>query len=176
MLNPRKITAQEVMNPDLLTLREDMPIKEAIRTLGEYHISGAPVVNEGGECVGVFSASDVLQRDNEIDGGEAPRAGDYFTSDPLSDDPDEYFAKDDYDDVVLGREVVGQWMTDEVKFVTPATTVEEVCRRMVEESIHRVLVTDEKQRLRGIISSFDIVRLVAGVERAARAPRSQARR
>ena len=46
--------------------------------------------------------------------------------------------------------------------VGPEVTVEDVCRRMLEERIHRVLVIAGGELL-GLISSFDIVRLVAGV-------------
>jgi CBS domain-containing protein len=163
MRNLKKLTVKEIMNDDLLTLTDDTPIDEAIRTLEEYHITGAPVLNSGGELVGVFSTTDVLKRRVETEAGEAPRAGDYFASDPFSDDPDEYFGKEDYDDVVLGRDTVGQWMTTEVKAVTPETSVSDVCRRMVTERVHRLLVMEGKE-LRGIVSTFDIVRLVAGNE------------
>jgi CBS domain-containing protein len=171
MLNPKKITAAEVMNEDLLTLREDTPIKEAMLTLEDYHITGAPVLNAAEECVGVFSSTDLLRRGKDLEEGEAPRAGAYFSSDPFSEDPDEYFVKEDYDQAILGRDTVGEWMTTEVRSVTPKTTLDKVCSLMVRDRIHRVLVM-EGPRLRGIISSFDIVRLVAG-ESAARAPRTR---
>lgn len=163
MLNPRKITASEVMNDDLLTFREDTPIHDAILALEDYRISGAPVVNDGGDCVGIFSASDLVKRDAEIEEGEAVSTRGYFSSDPFADEGEEpFFSKEDYDTEILGRDTVGQWMTAEVRSVRPDASIEEVCRRMVDERIHRVLVV-EGSRLRGIISSYDIVKLVAGV-------------
>jgi CBS domain-containing protein len=53
-------------------------------------------------------------------------------------------------------------MSTDLKTVGPQVTVEDVCRRMLDERIHRVLVVADGQLL-GLISSFDIVRLVAGV-------------
>jgi CBS domain-containing protein len=161
MLNSKKITAAEVMNDDPFTLREDTTIKEAMLTFEDYRITGAPVLNQADECVGVFSSTDLLKRGRELEEGEAPRAGAYFSSDPFSEDPEEYFAKEDYDDVVLGRETVGQWMTTEIRAVTTKTTLDDVCRLMVRHRIHRVLVMDEG-RLRGIVSSFDVVKFIAG--------------
>ncbi len=162
MLNPKSITARAIMNEDLVTLSEDASVDEAISALEDYHISGAPVINGLGECVGVFSTTDVLKRREEVASGETPRAGDYFSSDPFSEDADEYFSKEDYDEVILGKDTVGQWMTPDVKSVPPEASLEDVCKRMARERIHRLLVM-EGPKLRGIITSFDIVRLLAGL-------------
>jgi CBS domain-containing protein len=59
-------------------------------------------------------------------------------------------------------------MTSEVKSVPPQATVEEVCRKMAAERVHRLLVM-EKRKLLGIVTSFDIVRLLAGKGEASRA-------
>lgn len=160
MLDPKTTTVEEVMNDELLTLTEDMPVDEAVRVLEDYHITGAPVLNSAEDCVGVFSTTDILKRRREVADGEAPRAGDYFSNDPFSDDPDDCFAKEDYDDVILGRDTVGQWMTTEVKTVVPGAPIREVCRQMVNERIHRVLVMKGRDLL-GIVSTFDIVLFVA---------------
>jgi CBS domain-containing protein len=161
MLNPKKIKAREVMNSELQTLTDDMPIKEAVQTLAEYHISGAPVVNAAGECVGVFSTSDVLKRDAEIEDRETPRAGDFFAGVPVDEDVEDFRGKEDYDEEMLGRDTVGQWMTAEISSIGPESTLDLVCRRMLEENIHRILVMDGQKKLLGMISTSDVVRLVA---------------
>jgi CBS domain-containing protein len=51
-------------------------------------------------------------------------------------------------------------MTPKVISVAPDAAIEEVCRVMIEEHIHRVFVA-EKGKLLGVISSFDVVRHVA---------------
>ena len=160
MLQPRKVSARDIMTRDVLKLGEDAAISEAMAVLEDYHVTGAPVVDAGGECVGVFSLSDLVRRREEIEAGEAPRSGGYFTGNPIEEE-DEYFSREDYDEAVLGRDTVGQWMTPSVQSVTPDATVEEVSRRMLSERIHRVLVMDGR-KVAGIVSSFDIVRFVAG--------------
>ena len=55
---------------------------------------------------------------------------------------------------------VGDWMSPRVISVDPEATLFDVCRRMVDERIHRVLVTEESSLL-GIITSMDVVRAVA---------------
>jgi CBS domain-containing protein len=161
-LNPKKLMASDLMQTDLLTFREDMPLGDAISTLEDYHFTGAPVVDGAGKLIGVFTSTDVLKRRVEIDDGETPRAGGYFAAIQVGEDADAYYSREDYDEEVLGRDTVGQWMSTDLKTVGPQVTVEDVCRRMLDERIHRVLVVADGQLL-GLISSFDIVRLVAGV-------------
>ena len=101
MIDIKKARARDIMSVDLVTLHEATPVTEAIASLEEYHFSGAPVVNDLGECVGVFSTSDVLKQRREVEEGEAPRAGGYFADDPLTEESDEYFSREDYDLEVL---------------------------------------------------------------------------
>ena len=174
MVNARKICATDLMSTDLVTIHQETPVAEAIATLEDYHFSGAPVINDLGECVGVFSSADVLKQRREVEEGETPVSGSYFAGDSLFEEA-ESFSREDYDVNVLGLETVGQWMTDQVKFVSPRATIEEVCRRMVTERIHRVLVMEGK-RLLGIITCFDIVRLLGGLKTPPKGAGSNGRR
>jgi CBS domain-containing protein len=149
------------MSTDLLTLHEAATIKEALAALDDYGVSGAPVVDAVGSCVGVFSRADVVRRVLAIEDGEEPRTAGYFSVDPLADDGEEdSFAREEYDEEVLGRDTVGQWMSTDVQSVRPGASLREVCSKMVEQRIHRLLVIDG-EKLRGLISTLDIVRLIA---------------
>ena len=79
-------------------------------------------------------------------------------------DDDVSLDKDGYDLVELGRDTVGDWMSDEVHAVTPGTPLGELCALMSDKSVHRVLVLDGKT-VRGLVSSLDVVALVAGLDR-----------
>jgi CBS domain-containing protein len=178
MFDPKMLTAADVMTKDVLTLNADASIREAIGLLGDEGVSGAPVVNDAGECIGVFSLADLARRAAEIEEAEAPHAAGYFNFDPLGDEGVN-LAKDDYDIDGFEREVVGEWMTREIETVRPEASVESLCRLMLREGIHRVLVMSGKKLL-GIVASLDIVALVAGMDvpRWAAVPktRPQARR
>jgi CBS domain-containing protein len=56
-----ELTAQDLMSEDLVVLTETMSLREAARQLVRNQISGAPVVDAAGRCVGVLSASDFLR-------------------------------------------------------------------------------------------------------------------
>lgn len=55
------LTADDLMVSDVVVLRETMPLRQAARLLFENQVSGAPVVNAVGQCVGVLSTTDFLR-------------------------------------------------------------------------------------------------------------------
>ncbi len=55
------LTAGDVMTTTLLRLTEGMPLRRAGRLLLQQQISGAPVVDAQGRCIGILSAMDFLR-------------------------------------------------------------------------------------------------------------------
>jgi len=56
-----QLTAGDLMTADVIALHESTPVRDAVRLLFEKQISGAPVVDDAGRCVGVVSRSDYAQ-------------------------------------------------------------------------------------------------------------------
>jgi len=54
-------TIKDFMVKDLVTVTPDMDIHQAIKLLLTNRISGVPVINEGGELVGILSKKDCLK-------------------------------------------------------------------------------------------------------------------
>ena len=57
----RELTAKDVMNPEILKVRDDMTVAELAEFLVENEISGVPVEDAEGRLVGVVSLSDVAR-------------------------------------------------------------------------------------------------------------------
>jgi len=57
----KSIKVADYMTRRLITISPEMSVNEAIRVFLENKISGAPVVDESGRLVGVFSESDCLK-------------------------------------------------------------------------------------------------------------------
>ncbi len=76
----RELTAQELMTPSPLSIRETASVREALAFLVDRGISGAPVIDKAGRAVGVLSQTDLLIHDRETVGpvGPAP-VGDLMT-------------------------------------------------------------------------------------------------
>lgn len=65
-LNPPRdlfcISVEDVMTTDVLTLREDSEIPEAVARMSERGVRRAPVVDSRGTLVGIVSIDDLLPR------------------------------------------------------------------------------------------------------------------
>jgi CBS domain-containing protein len=148
------------MTQDVVTLDPEMTLTELDRVLLSYGVSGGPVV-EGGVVVGVVSRSDVIRALYE-EQTEAARVSGFYTSPfPIPIPALEHLARDSRriaDRMTKMR--VREIMTSDVKSVAPGDPVEVVARMLATGGHHRVPVL-EGGRLVGIVTSLDIVRLVA---------------
>ena len=54
--------AQDAMVRDVLTVEPEADVSEAIKILAEHDISALPVVDSGGNLVGILSEADLLCR------------------------------------------------------------------------------------------------------------------
>lgn len=162
-----RIQAQDIMQRDVLELDPSMPIERAIEALEQNEIGGAPVVDGAHRLLGMLSASDVTRSDHVASNRLAPTRGEFALTDP----PDEEEEVGDSEDVILDMEdyspatresdTVQDWMNTGVVTVRPDDSLVQVCRTMVKHRVHRVVVTSG-DRIEGILSSFDVVRAVAG--------------
>jgi CBS domain-containing protein len=153
------------MRREVATLSPEDRVETALALFEDSRISGAPVVANG-MLVGMLTLADV-SRPEHMKGGGIETQREYALAEPTGEeltdevDPDEvFYLKEDYSPEVLGRELVGDWMSSGVVVVPPDASLERVCQVMLEKQIHRVCVT-EGEKLLGLITSFDIVRQVA---------------
>ena len=148
---------KDVMSPDIMTVADDMTTDELARYLTEHEISGAPVVDGQGHLVGVVSMTDIGRQVAEpSEFGSAERSESYRdTADDLTlEDLGQRFVEER---AISVRDV----MTPVVHQVPASASVAEAARIMIEQHIHRLVVTQGKQPV-GIITSMDLLRVVAG--------------
>ena len=60
------LTAKDIMTPEVITVNENATVRELATLLLMNSISGAPVVNEAGELVGVVSQTDIVRHLEEV--------------------------------------------------------------------------------------------------------------
>jgi CBS domain-containing protein len=161
------VRARDLMRTEVVTLSPDATIREAVETLQDDHLGGVPVVDEAEKVIGFLSLADIARIEHLQGDRVAEIRGDRRLANPIGEavgeesvDDEEFVGRDDYSPEMLGRETVGQWMTRGVVSVAPSATLQQVCSVMVKESVHRVVVL-ERDRLKGIISTMDIVRHLA---------------
>jgi len=144
--------ASDVMTRDVVTIRRDAPIREAIRLMLDNHISGLPVVDAAGKVVGILTEGDLLRR-GEIATerrrwpwldfllGPGRMASEYVRT--------------------HGR-ICEQLMSQEVRSVTPETPLAEIVAQMEHHRIKRLPVL-ENGALVGMVSRADFLAAVAHV-------------
>lgn len=149
------LTAADLMSRDLVSIPRDMSLRAAARILCNAHVSGAPIVDNDGRCVGVLSATDFLRRatSEAVVAHAAPNVSRYCS---------DWFVNGDINE--LPEEAVGKFMTANPVTVPRTTSIGEMARQMIDAHIHRLVVVDERGQPVGIVSSMDIL---AAVSRAA---------
>lgn len=135
---------QEYMSNKPIQLNADDSLSFVINIFERTHISGAPVVNEQGDYVGVISKTDLvaskliklLPRLNEVTAAEIMRPGKPIT-------------------------------------VSKELPLEQAVDMMLDKQIHRLFVVDETGKIVGVLSSFDVMRAIKRPAEAAPQPPAQ---
>ena len=140
------LTAADLMTHDLICLPHEMTMKEAARLLLQNRISGAPVVDNEGQCIGVISAIDFVALTKKNGDKHAPCVG-----------------CTEWEVVVemMPEDEIVQFMTSDPVMVSPSTAMCKLARQMVDAHIHRVIVVDAENRPIGIVSSTDLLAALA---------------
>jgi CBS domain-containing protein len=144
------LRAADVMRTAVVTVAPAMPLAELEDFLLSRRIGGAPVV-ERGRVIGIVSRSDVV-RSLSL---ERSLAGMIETLAPAGAG-----APAPAPAAPRGTKTVRDSMVTDLVTVSPDTPLADVARVLVERHLHRVVVTQDG-KLVGIITSLDLVRLIA---------------
>jgi CBS domain-containing protein len=61
------LTVREIMDAEPATVGPDSSVEEVVRALRDHELTGVPVVNEGGRCVGIITEEDLVMAGDEGD-------------------------------------------------------------------------------------------------------------
>jgi CBS domain-containing protein len=129
-----------------------MSLKGAAHLLWQSQVSGAPVVDEEGRCVGVLSSMDFVHLAEEEKKHAMPeyhRCEAAFTSSQIMDPEAAPTCQ------------VCDVMDHDPVLASPSTNIGELSQMMRDAHIHRVIVCDGEGRPLGLVSSMDIISAVA---------------
>lgn len=148
------LTAADLMSRGIITIPQTLSVRAAAHCLAEHGVSGVPVVDETGRCVGVFTKSDVCRF---LDLGP--------TSGSRPDSESDFFADWHVSELNnLPSDAVSGFMTRDVIKASPDTRIATLARIMHVEHVHRIFITDTIDRVVGVVSSMDILGAVAAEE------------
>ncbi len=145
------MTAAEIMTREVLTVRADAPLREAMATMVRGRVSGLPVV-EGTRVVGILTEGDLVRRLRH----QVPWFTSFVDGTVLPPPPVEPEGLHELLERVRATPV-REVMTRDVVVVRPDAEIEEVAETMTHRRLKRVPVVDGG-RLVGIVSRGDLVR------------------
>jgi len=165
----RAFTAEELMTPNPVSIRDSLRVSEALSFFIDKGVSGAPVIDAAGRPIGVLSQSDLLFHKWQL---STPANSELF---PVDGDlggtvapPPEEESVSAYAELQrrwaelrlgqLGETLVGAVMTPVVYSVGRHAGVAQVIREMCDLDVHRLFVVDSDGVLIGVISTMDVLR------------------
>jgi CBS-domain-containing membrane protein len=125
----------EFMTRDVVTMRSDATLTEALRYLATQHISGAAVLDGRRRLIGVISRSDIMEAEAEISNPEIRRR---FLDDTM----------------------VSEVMSSPVLTIEPEAELREAALSMEYGDVHRLFV-EADGALVGVLSRSDVSRALA---------------
>ncbi|MGW3115701.1 CBS domain-containing protein [Streptomyces sp. NPDC001107] len=139
----------EVMTREVVEARRETPFKDVARLLDEHRISGLPVVDHDDKVVGVISESDLIrcQAAHSVSGRarrfRVPALGRFGRRRAA----------------VVRPGTAGDLMSSPAVTVHPEQRVADAARVMERHGIQRLPVVDEEDRLIGIATRRDLLRV-----------------
>jgi CBS domain-containing protein len=147
------LVAHDVMSTDLVLIPAEMSLKGAAHRLALSHVTGAPVVDHSGRCVGVISATDFMSVADK---------GEHLPTHPGHDLHCAHSAWQIIESEQPAPALVADYMSHKPVTVRAHTSLRDIAGTMHSAHIHRVVVVDEEQHPIGIVSSMDIMGAIAG--------------
>ena len=145
------LIAADIMSTNVVMLSREMSLHFAARLLARAGVTGAPVVDDHGGCIGVLSATDFMHSiEKEKKTGSNP---DCFKAWQIPEGAQAAACR------------VEDFMTHDPVLVTPNVSIGELARMMMDAHIHRIIVVEAvTNRPIGVVSTMDILAAVARAE------------
>ena len=153
----RPLIARDVMNPNVISVRDDMTVAALAEFLVDNQISGAPVEDADGRLIGVVSQTDVARSLN----GNNQAVLDHSEPSYYLRGWEEKFNAEDLAGLRVAESelTAGEIMTPRIFAVEDETPVATVAEKMIHGHLHRLLVTRER-RVVGIVTTSDLLGLL----------------
>ncbi|MBA3045965.1 MAG: CBS domain-containing protein [Candidatus Thermoplasmatota archaeon] len=153
---------EDIMTRKVITLNSSQTVAEAVDKLAENGISGAPVVDDDGQVVGILTESDILDAIKT----RSKRVEMVYPS--LSSLSVAFVKKDDLKETLeafaeIAETPISDIMQNDVIYADKNTDLTAVVEKMNSTGINRVPIMDSG-KLVGIVSRADIIKGLAKVK------------
>jgi CBS domain-containing protein len=135
---------KEIMQKKIIKISKGTPYKKVAKILKQNRISGAPVIDENNNMIGVVSEKDIFRV-------MYPEYKDFYET------PEAYQNLEDFEKEIVNNKdkLVEEFMTKDVVSVSPDDPIIKAASIIMTKGIHRVPVVEDG-KLVGIVSRRDI--------------------
>ena len=145
------IPVESVMQRHPVSIRQDETIQNAVDRMTEHHLSALPVVDDGNHLQGIVTISDLLRVMQDAERTLDSDLAIYDTTLVVTDLIRATLGTDEVSNISTGRAIT----------VAQGKPMHQVAKLMIEHQVHHLPVVSSDNRLLGIVSAIDFVRLAA---------------
>ncbi len=145
------ITVRDIMDADPVRIEPDTPVQDVVRALRDHELTGLPVVNDGGRCVGIITENDLVMAGDEGD-LHLPHFIELFGGIIFLESLHRFEER-------LQRATASKasdMMTEDPVTIEPTATLQEAGRTMSHRKHNRLPVV-EHGRLVGVVTRVDVL-------------------
>lgn len=148
-----KRRVRDIMTMDIVKVHPDTRVREIARLMSKHDISGLPVVNENDRVLGVVTELDMIVRNTRF---KMPAFVAFLDAIIYLETPGRYRERIEHVLGTTAREI----MSEPPVTIGPDAAIEDLAELMVDRRMNPIPVV-ESNRLVGIVSRSDIIRLMA---------------
>jgi CBS-domain-containing membrane protein len=143
------LRVRDVMHTDVATVAAHQTMGEASEALVDHQISGAPVVDDKGRCVGVLTATDFVRHQRTLHKDEDRFCRSKTDFGCCGQSPLEA--------TVVRGDVVSAWMSPAIQTIDADASLLTAANEMCLAHLHRLFVLDGHGRPIGVLTTLDLV-------------------
>lgn len=148
-----EMTAADIMQPNVVTVREETTVQELAELLSRKKISGTPVIDDQNRVVGIVSEGDLISIDADI---HYPHFIELLGNIVYLESVKKY--EDRLEKAAATK--VADIMTTDVASVQKNAPIHEIATLMTDKQVNRLPVVDG-DTLVGIVTRADLVRALS---------------
>ena len=145
------LTVRDIMDPDPVTVTPETPVEQVVRALRDNELTGLPVVNAGGRCVGIITEEDLVMAGEEED-LHLPRFIEMFGGIVFLESMEKFEERLQRATASKARDM----MTEDPETIEPDATARQAGRKMSQVKHNRLPVV-EHGRLVGMVTRVDVL-------------------
>lgn len=149
----QNMRVSDIMTTEVVMIGPETKVGEIARLMTRYNISGLPVVDAAGRVVGVVTERDMIFRNTRF---KLPSFIFFFESIVPLETSSHYRDRLEHALGITAQEI----MSEPAVTISPEASIEDLAEIMVNRRMNPVPVV-ENNRLVGIVSRSDIIRLMA---------------